>query len=194
VQDEVERRVGGRPNFISREPKEDGVLVILQNQIQRDKTLEINGFLVLNHPIWIVKSPEPFEGFRPVLSRVFQTNASDGIVDLGSLAQKVTDAGGDGNAVKLNNRDFVEFLLFRLGTEARDERFWVQTLVLCDNEIEAIDPWSPFLHFLPHLRVINVTENNITQKPDLSEWQQLKVVWQPRVQKVEKPSRGGKWA
>jgi hypothetical protein len=49
--------------------------------------------------------------------------------------------------VRLNNRDFVEFLLFRLATEARDDHSSVRAFMLCDNEIQSIDPWSPVLHF-----------------------------------------------
>jgi hypothetical protein len=90
--------------------------------------------------------------------------------------------------VRLNSRDFVEFLLFHLGTEARDERFWVHTLILCDNDIQAIDPWSPFMHFLPHLRVINVANKRITEPPDLPEWPLLSITWQPQAQ----PRRGRK--
>jgi hypothetical protein len=181
VQDAVQRRIGGRPNFLSHDvTSDDSVTVTLPNQMQVDNTLELNGALLLNYPIWIVKSPIPFANVAPVLSLVFYANASNGIVDLAQLPTKVAAAGGAKEMVRLNNRDFVEFLLFHLGREARDTPFWVHTLVLSDNNIQVIDPWSPFLHFLPNLRIIHAENNALTQRPELPEWPHLEIHWEPQ--------------
>jgi hypothetical protein len=137
--------------------------------------LSLNGLLILNYPIWIIKLPTTFGEWTEIFSIIFDANARSGIADLGSFAEKFAAAGGDPSVVNFNSRDFVEFFLFRLGTEARDKRFWVKTLILTRNSIQSIDPWTAFLAFLPNLQEINVRENPIEAVPQLLELPEIVV-------------------
>jgi hypothetical protein len=175
VQDEVHRRIQSRPRFTQYSAVSGGLRVKVPTEMEFDTLLSINGALILNYPIWIVKFPDFLNAFVPFLSRVFQKNSVDGIVDLSNLAQKVRDAGASAGCVNLNNRDFVEFLLFQLGTQARDSRFWVRAIVLGGNGIEAIDMWTRFFHFLPNLRVIDVRGNTLQRRPQFADWPKLVV-------------------
>jgi hypothetical protein len=167
----VELKVHRRPNFKSYQNKEGGILVRLPNKVQRDAVVDITGTLILNYPIWIIRQSTNWSHLGNALTPVFRANSSDGIVDLGYLAGKIE------HNVDFSKRDFVEFLLFRLGTEARDDRFWVTTLIVAGNEIQSIDPWASFLHFLPHLEVIDVRQNPIKSTPILPDWPELEVKW-----------------
>jgi hypothetical protein len=176
IQSQVERRIGVPPTFLERQSVADGLRATVPNPVQADAILNINGSLILNHPIWIVKLPIELGEWTEAFSIVFETNTRDGIADLGSFAEKFALVGGDPGIVNFNRRDFVEFFLFRLGTEAREKRFWVRTLVVTNNRIESIDPWSTFLAFLPNLREINVRGNPLRARPQLFEWPEIMVV------------------
>jgi hypothetical protein len=166
---------------------EDGILARLPDKAQRDDVVAITGTLILNHPIWIVRRPTEWRHLADALTPVFRANCSDGVVDLGHLADKIT---GDVD-VDFDERDFVEFLFLRLGTEARDDRFSVKTLVLIGNKIRSIDDWAPFFHFLPVLEVIDVRENPIKQSPALPDWPELEVEWEESRSDQEGPEWGG---
>jgi hypothetical protein len=167
IQSEVERRCGAPPVFLERQQIADGTRVTVPNATQADAVLALNGALILNHPIWIVRSVLSLGAHTEALSVVFAANSDSGIVDLERFAEKFAAAGSDPSVVDLNDRDFVEFFLFRLGTESRDSRFWVKTLVLTGNGIRRIDRWAPFLCFLPNLREIKARDNPMEVEPGL---------------------------
>jgi hypothetical protein len=168
VEAEVERRFQRRPRFMERSAVSGGLHVKVPTEAEFDAVLSLTGSLILNHPIWIVKSPNFLGPLVPILSRIFRRYSADGIVDLSNLARKVGACG-----VNFNNRDFVEFVLFQLGTHARDSRVWVRVLILGGNEIEAIDPWAPFFHFLPNLRIVDVHGNDLRRRPQFADWPKL---------------------
>jgi hypothetical protein len=174
VEDEVQRRFERRPRLTDCAAFSGGLRVRVPTEMEFDALLSLTGELLLNHPIWIVKCPDFLAPLVPALSRVFRRNSADGVVDLTNLAEKLRAP-----TVNLNNRDFVEFLLFQLGVQARDSRFWVTAIVLGGNRIEGIDMWAPFFHFLPNLRVVDVRGNALRRRPHFAEWPKLVVKCDP---------------
>jgi hypothetical protein len=136
IQYEVQQDWNARPTFLESGAVADGMRVRLPNQKQYDAVRAVKDRLVLNYPIWIIRFPDEGLGLLSyALSEIFQMNSLDGIVDLSNLAGKLKEAGGDPLHADFNNIHFVEFLLLRLGTEARDDRFWVSALILGGNGI-----------------------------------------------------------
>lgn len=149
-----------------------GFTIILPNMMQMQAVLAMNGCLIKNYPIWVVRFGFLLEVFTDLLRRVILANYSDGLVDLSRLQEKWNEEDRDGlsqgrDYVNMNNRDFVEFVLFTIGMLARDERIWVHSLVLSENGIEDVNPWARFFHFLPNLRYLNVMDNPLTQPTKL---------------------------
>ena len=147
-----------------------GFTIVLPNMMQMQAVLAMNGCLIKNYPIWIVRFGFFLLRFTDLLRRVILANYSDGLVDLSRLQEKWNEEDGESsgqNYVNMNNRDFVEFVLFTIGMLARDERIWVHSLVLSENGIEDVNPWAGFFHFLPNLRYLNVMDNPLTQPTKL---------------------------
>lgn len=176
---------GASPMFDNPSPIGDGFTVSVLNHIQYDAMLQLNGALVYNYPIWIVKFhfDDPFANQFTIFSKIFIDSLSEGQVDLTNFASKfqIADAlnEGDASIVNFNNREFVEFLFFRLGVESRDNRFWVSSLILCYNGIKSISYWVPLLHFLPNLKYINLKYNNLESEPNLPDYLQISVDYDP---------------
>jgi hypothetical protein len=179
IQHEVQQECNARPTFLDHVAVADGLRVTLPNQAQCDAVWAVNGRLVLNYPLWIIRFPSKRLGvLTHPLSEIFQENSADGVVDLSNLAAKFADTGADPWQANFKDIDFVEFLLFRLGSEARDDRFLVQALVLGGNNInKALGAWSPFFHFLPNLRLIDLRGNKVRGPVSFPEWPRLEVRW-----------------
>ena len=139
--------------------------------------LLLNGRLVYNYPIWMVRHNEKMCQYGQALVMVYKTNTSDGQLDLSNFYHKFHEFFGkyDARYVNLNNRDFVEFVLFGLGIKSRERMLWVHTLILSDNDIESIDMWGPFFHFVPNLRNIIIKNTKLKQHPIITEWPLLKI-------------------
>lgn len=167
---------GGSPDFSSPLKCEGGFMVSVLNHIQYDALLQLNGALVYNYPIWIIKFPsnDTLAMHFPVFTNIFM-KSSEGQVDLSNFANKVNEEHGRPEIVNFNNREFVEFLLYRLGVDSRDKKFWVSSLILCNNGIQNINPWASFFHFLPNLKHININNNPLFEAPNLPEYMQIQV-------------------
>lgn len=178
----VQRACGGRPKILQQAVLQDRIIISVLNQIQMDFTLQMNGSFICNNPIWLIKAPLEFEFMTNCLTSIFHANCEDGQVDLSDLRTKVGMYGGIPNIVNFNNRDFVEFLLFRLGTDSRDQRFYVGSLILSYNAIPSVDMWSPFFHFLPNLRTLILNFNCLSAPPYLPQWPYIEIVCSPQTQ------------
>jgi hypothetical protein len=170
-------KYGHPPVFRDQASFLDGFRVSVPDAAQMNGIREMNGVLVFNQPIWIIKFPSQLGALYDPLARIFQQNVSNGIVDLTNLTLQFQTLGYDPKWINFKQRDFVEFLFFRLGTTSRDERFFVETLVLNQNPIESIDLWSPFFAFLPNLHYLIVNETFIRREPKLSNCPYLIVIW-----------------
>jgi hypothetical protein len=173
---------------MDRIPGIDGaVKVSLPNKEQYDAVHSCSGLFVLNNRIWIVRFPGALGELCPFLSTVFRASTWHGQVDLCGLADQVARLGRKPAAVNFADLDFVEFLFFRLGTEARDEPFLVETVLLNSNGIEDVTHWAPFMHFLPHLHALVLNENPLKYAPTTlaTDWLQVEV----GVAKLPEPPR-----
>ena len=155
-------RVGGRLEFVAVESVAEGIHVTLPNNVQFRALLERNGSYVFNQKIWIIKWPEAVGAYTLWFWRVFSRNTSNGVVDLSNLKQKLAAMEMPDDQVKgvnFGNRDFVEFLFYRLGTESRDRRFFVEVVLLNQNGITNVQGIGKFLVFLPTVQRIVVSDN-----------------------------------
>ncbi|KAK8893993.1 hypothetical protein M9Y10_022423 [Tritrichomonas musculus] len=141
-------------------------LLYLSNRNQAEAILKLNGSYIYNNPIWIVKFPTNHQKYIFDLSEIFSMTTCNGHVELSNLKQKFERLGKDSSDINFNNRDFVEFLFYRLGSESRDRRFFIDTLNLSDNLIEDVNSWSPFLVFLPTVRTIILNNNHLKERPN----------------------------
>jgi hypothetical protein len=179
----VEERWHGAPTFEDSTRLEGVGLRVFVPDHQVEPLRSLTGSLILNNPIWIVKCPLVYGIHTDSLSAVFASQCMQGFADLSNLKQKLNAAGKP--AIDFNDLDFVEFLLWRLGTESRDKMFYVSTLILTDNEIRSIDKWSPFFHFLPNLKKIHLNGNRLQNVPSFTEWPHLEVVYDKGGQKAQ---------
>ena len=155
-------RVGGRLEFVAAESVAEGVHVTLPNNVQFRALLDCNGSYVFNQKIWIIKWPEDVGVYTLWLWRVFARHTSNGVVDLSNLKEKLAAMEMPDDQLKgvnFGNRDFVEFLFYRLGTESRDRRFFVEVVLLNQNGITNLQGIGKFLVFLPTVQRIVVTDN-----------------------------------
>ena len=154
-------------------PPLDGFRVDVKNYVQYEAVLAMNGALIFNYPIWIIKLPNgPLSDLSEYLLSIIHGSASDGSVDLTNLAARLDriippDKKALLSIVDFNARDFVEFFLFMLGKEAKDRKFLVSSLFLGNNGIEFISNWTLFFYFLPNLRYLNVRNNPLREIPRL---------------------------
>lgn len=159
---------GAYPSFFNKKEGDDKTYFIVSvlNHIQFDALLQLNGIFVYNYPIWIIAYPsnDYLAQHYQVFSSIFLSSLSDGQLDLSDFASKVALNGGDSSIVNFNNREFVEYLFFRLGVDSRDKKFWVSSIILCNNNIKAISPWASFFHFLPNLKYINLNNNDLSEQ------------------------------
>lgn len=205
--------IGNYPPLFSDDP--DGVIRAIANQVRRitgnelsyergsvfssmefalsfpteqqmEAVLGLNGSFIYNNPIWIIKYPQYYENIGFDLSKIFATSTCNGQVDLNNLKQRFEQLGKNPSDIDFNNRDFVEFLLYRLGTESRDKRFYVDTLILTNNFIEDINRWSPFLVFLPTLHSLILNQNPLKQQPDLPAYPYISIDCDPKIPKGNK--------
>jgi hypothetical protein len=177
----IQEKYGGSPTFGDL-TRMDGVGIHTHIPADQFEPLRaLTGTLILNNPIWIVKCPLVYGVYSDDLSALFASQCLQGFADLSHLTQKLNTAQKP--AIDLNDLDFVEFLLWRLGTESRDKMFYVATLILTDNEIKSIDKWSHFFHFLPNLKKIHLNGNKLSNAPSFPEWPHLEVVWDKGSQK-----------
>lgn len=163
-------RVGGLPTIVEKEPIAEGLRVAVPNNLQFRAMLECNGAYVLNQKIWIIKFPEAVGSYMDYFKRVFARNTSNGVVNLSNIQAKLRELEVPDSLVKgatFTNRDFVEFLFYRLGTDSRDQRFFVEAVLLNNNGITNVQSLSPFLVFLPTLRRLVVSDNPIKNKEQL---------------------------
>lgn len=166
---EVLSRFGGLPVFKSKKPVPDGIRAVLANNQQFQALLSCNGMYIFNQKIWIIKFPLAVGAYTTWFARIFVRYTSNGIVDLSNLRDKLKELEVPDKLLKdanFNNRDFVEFLFYRLGTESRDSRFFVETVLLNGNNINMAQKLAPFLVFLPTLRRLVLNDNPIKVKED----------------------------
>lgn len=195
LNESVRSNFGAYPTILNKKIDENEIIITVLNHIQYDALLQLSGSFVCNYPIWITKyhQNDKLDSQKQVFGLIFQRFSNNGIVELSGFADKFSKYGGDPSIVNFNNRDFVEFLLFRLGTESRDKRFWVSTLYLENNGIKTISPWVPFLHFLPNLKQIKITNNPIEyiDNPILPEYLQIFVEYNNNDSQVQTQYNGG---
>lgn len=154
--------------------------VSVNSYAQFHAILLMNGILIFNYPIWIVKfhSPQDYLGAQVQAFRLaFLTSQNNGLVDLNDFESRFRASGGiteaqdaQGQLVKIidfNNRDFVEYFFYSLGLFSIIDHFWVSKIILTHNNIENINGWGPFFHFLPNLKYVNLNSNKIYQTPNL---------------------------
>lgn len=141
-----------------------------------DHILDLNGSYIFNNPIWIIHYPDTYLELIPCLSLIFTKSTSQGVVNLSNLSKQLTTNGCDAaliNFIDFKNLNFVEFLFYRLGSESRDNRFFVENLILENNEINDISQWYRFRTFLPTLHQLKVTQNPITKTFSTNKWPYL---------------------
>ncbi|OHT04870.1 hypothetical protein TRFO_27543 [Tritrichomonas foetus] len=134
---------------------------------EQNAFLSLNGCFVFNNPIWIIKFPYVYDSISLQLSGIFRNATCNGIVDLSNLRQYFESHGFNSNLVDFGQRDFVEFLLFRLGSESRDRRFLINTLIVNGNNIQNINGWAPFFVFMPALHNVIAYNNPINVLPNI---------------------------
>ena len=179
------RKVGAEPTFVEKEVLLDGIRVRVPNHVQYKAVLECNGAYIFNQPIWIVKLPLQVGKYTTHLATIFSRFTSNGQVDLSNLKDKLMSCGIEAkelNDANFDNRDFVEFLFFRLGSESRDKRFHVDTLLLNGNNIQNPNLFSTFLTFLPTLHRLVLNDNPIRNEQAL-DWPYVEVVCERKVSK-----------
>jgi hypothetical protein len=185
IVDELEK-LAGRGSLGNKQYERcfDGIRIHPANLQVANALLERNGLLIFNWPLWIIRVPWGLfaqQGPYEVLRQIFLQNCCNGKMDLGNLQTKIGRMGVQTKWIDFGNRDFVEFLLYRLGSESRDQKFIVRDLILTGNGIQQVDAWSSFLRFLPDLRTIVLHDNHISRPPNLGEWNRplLVVEWNP---------------
>lgn len=137
------------------------------NAEQMKAVLDLNGTFIYNNPIWIIKFPTFYGQYGPVLSTIINRSICNGQIDLSNLKNRFAKLGNDPSVVDFNKLDFVEFFLYQLGTESRDKRFFIDSLILNNNNIQDINKWSPYLTFLPTLQTLVLNQNPLKRAPDL---------------------------
>jgi hypothetical protein len=171
-----------------------GIKITFKDQDQYDAVHSCNGCFVLKSRIWIVQFPSVLGSLCPTLTSLFRTHTWHGQVDLSGLANQFEQLGENPRQINFNDLIFVEFLLFHLGTEARDERFLVRTLLLNNNNIEDVNKWAPFMHFLPDLHLIVLTENPLKFAPTALATKRIRVeATGPNLPKPRQETPKGKW-
>ena len=141
-----------------------------------DALLWLNGKLIHNYPIWIIKWNERMQIYTGPLSMLFSQNTEDGQIDLSYFNEKLAAIGVDVTNVNLNNRDFVEYMFYGMGCCTRERMLWVHTMILSNNNIESIDMWYPFFHFMPNLKHIIIKSTNLRQHPYMDpDWPLLQI-------------------
>lgn len=150
--------------------------VNLINRAHMDALLWLNGKLIYNYPIWILRWNRSMEVYTGPLSLLFSQNTEDGQIDLSNFREKMEAIGADMTNVSLNNRDFVEYLFYGMGCCARGRMLWVNTMILSDNDITSIDMWYSFFHFMPNLKHIIIKNTNLRQHPYMDpDWPFLRI-------------------
>jgi hypothetical protein len=170
-------RYGQEPRLTNPSIILDGFTATASNEDQLNAMRELNGILIFNQPLWIVRLPTKLGVLCDPLSRLFHQHVSNGVVDLANLGAKFEAVGSRSDWVNFKSRDFVEFLLFRLGTNSRDDRFFVESLVLNQNPIESVNEWSPFFAFLPNLHYLYLEQTLVKQQPQLVNCPYVLVIW-----------------
>lgn len=141
--------------------------ISLPNAAQMKAVLDLNGSLIHNNRIWIIKFPAFYEKYGLDFSEIFNKSICNGQIDLSNLRKKFDDLGKNATIIDFNKQDFVEFLFYRLGTESRDKRFFIHTLILNNNFIQDINEWNSYFAFLPTLHTIILNQNPIKRQPYL---------------------------
>lgn len=179
---DIEQKYGAKPKILMKMETLDGVMLQVQNQVQFKAFLSCNGDLISNQHIWIVTFPRFIGKYTEAFNIIFHNCLCNGQMDLSNLADTFSRLGLNPQVVNFNNRQFVEFLFFRLGTEARDNRYYIGSLLLNNNNIITIKPYSPFFIFLPELRHICLNGNCLKSQPILPRWPCIEVECDPSTQ------------
>jgi hypothetical protein len=145
-----------------KEAKLRGLKVVLTDEEEYQYVHGRNGSYVFNQQIWIIKFPSPrFGESHAVLTDIFSWQVRNGVADLTGLQKLVVQRGGDKALVNFRDLEFVEFLLFTLGVESRDQQFTVERLLLRENQIRSLEGWDRYFFFLPALRYLDVRSTKI---------------------------------
>lgn len=131
-----------------------------------DQIMNFNGTFIFNQPIWIVKSPGNYFSYFNIFNQIFIETINEGTVDLSDMNQKLLEKGISSEELitfDFNNDDFIEFLLFFLGSFSRDSYFLVNSLILQNNNIKIItESMKRIIMFLPALRYLDLSQNPIS--------------------------------
>lgn len=135
------------------------------NQMQVDAVLTLNGSYVYNNPIWIIKYPFFLKSYRPFLTSLIYSSCSNGQVDFNNLAQRSTIFGINPSIINFNEPDFVEYIFYLLGTESRDKRIYIESIILNNNQILNLNIMPCIFVFLPMLRKLYANQNPLVEEP-----------------------------
>ena len=185
---------------------EDGVSIIVKNEIQAEAVFALNGIQIGTKHLWISNYPEKhlikhIKGISSLFAENFKPNFT---MDLSNFQKKYHQSysGDDFSSDKkkkkfdLNDDKCMEFLFFRLGTEAKQNNTIIKRLVLCKNNLTHISNIDRLLWFLPGLLEINLKNNPLVAIPDLKGFSHIRMLtdFTKEEKQKDKESFFGNWS
>lgn len=139
--------------------------IFYSNETQVNAVLNINGSYIYNNPIWIIKYPFIYQSYRQPIINLISSFVSDGLGDFSNLAQRSVSFGNNTNFINFNDQNFAEYFFYMLGSESRDKRIFIESIILNSNSIIDLNIIIKYFVFLPTLRTVYANQNPLKYEP-----------------------------
>lgn len=140
--------------------------IFYSNEIQVNAVLNANGTYIYNNPIWIIKYPFIYQSYRQPIINLISSFVSDGLGDFSNMAQRSVSFVNNSNFINFNDQTFAEYFFYMLGSESRDKRFFIESIILSNNSIIDINIIMKYFVFLPTLRTVYANQNPLKYEPN----------------------------